>query len=259
MNADPLESALAEGWITDVVRTVKSGKEATVYLCRGGARSGEELVAAKVYRSRHDRAFKDDSAYWDGAMRDMGRRVRLAATKRTAFGREVRFSRWLGREYEHLSTLQGTGARVPRPIAQVDGLVVLSWVGSGEEAAPQLRQADLAEPAGVFDQLLQQVELFLACNLVHGDLSEYNVLIQAGEPVVIDFPQAVDPRFNRAARDLLRRDVTNLSRHFARRGVLRDSVLLADALWARWLRSELAAPGAEIDPALAWVDSRATT
>jgi RIO kinase 1 len=258
LHVETLEPAFDDGWITDVVRVVKSGKEATVYLCRGGERSGEDLVAAKLYRTSRNRMFRDSSAYEEGGMRAAGRRERLAAAKRTAFGREVKHARWLGRERETLDVLHRAGARVPRAVAALDAFVLLSWIGNGDEAAPHLRQVELdsADHRRVRDILLGEVELFLACNIVHGDLSEYNVLVRDGEPVVIDFPQAVDARFNRNARDLLRRDLENLNRFFSRQDASFDTERLAGDLWRRWLRSELAVPGAAPDPALTWVDTR---
>jgi RIO kinase 1 len=258
MEVEALDPAFADGWITEIHRVVKSGKEATVYLCRGGERSGEELVAAKVYRSSQNRMFRNESAYEEGGMRAVGRREKLAAAKRTAFGREVRHSRWLGREQETLSILHPAGARVPRPVAALDGLVLLSWIGHGEEAAPHLRQVSLeqGDARRIRGILLEQVELFLACNVVHGDLSEYNVLVRDGDPVVIDFPQAVDARFNRNARDLLRRDLGNLNRFFSRHDASFDTERFLSDLWRRWLHSELAVLGAEPDPALTWVDTR---
>lgn len=116
----------------------------------------------------------------------------------------------------------------------------MSWVGDEEEAAPQLRQVrwDAARAGRIFDFLVGQVELWLANNVVHADLSEYNVLVWRGRPVVIDFPQAVDPRFNRNAYSLLRRDLANLYRHFERLGVRRDPRALSAAMWERWLHSD---------------------
>jgi RIO kinase 1 len=258
LQVEALEPAFDDGWITDVHRVVKSGKEATVYLCRGGERSGEELLAAKVSRTSHNRMFRNDSAYEEGGMRAAGRREKLAAAKRTAFGREVRHTRWLGREHETLTILHRAGARVPRPVAALDGVVLLSWVGRGEEAAPHLRQVELdrAQAERLQRLLLEQVELFLACNVVHGDLSEYNVLVSDAEPVVIDLPQAVDARFNRNAHNLLRRDLRNLNRFFESWAASFEPERLLAELWSRWLRSELVAPGAEDNPALTWIDTR---
>lgn len=238
MQVDQLKPALEEGWITSVLRAVKSGKEASVYLCRGSKRAGEPLVAAKVYRPLGDRSFRNDAAYWEGGMRAANRRLVVAAQKRTRFGRQVRFGGWLQREFETLRTLARAGALVPRPIAVVGDALLLGWIGDDEGAAPPLH-ALRAEPA-LLPPLLQQVELFLSCDLVHGDLSEYNVLVWDGRPVVIDFPQAVDPRFNHSARSLLERDLRNLSAYFGRAGVDLDWRRHAADLWRRWLNSDLA-------------------
>jgi RIO kinase 1 len=245
VSLDMLQPLLDEGWVETVIRPVKSGKEASVYLCRGGDRAGERLVAAKLYRARQDRAFKNDAVYWEGGMRIMSRRVRLAATKKTSFGREVLFGHWISRERETLEVLHAAGARVPRPIAQIGNLLAMSWIGDEDEAAPQLRQAEMdpRRAERIFDFLAAQVELWLAHNVVHGDLSEYNVLFWEGRPVVIDFPQAVDPRFNRNAHALLKRDLANLARPFGRFGVRRDTVRLAGEMWERWLNSEIRPEG----------------
>lgn len=235
LQLDQLKPALDEGWITSVLRAVKSGKEASVYLCQGSDRSGERLVAAKVYRQR--RTFSHDAEYWEGATRSWGRRLNVAAAKRTAFGREVRFGGWIQREFETLRTLHGAGASVPRPIAVAGDVLLLGWIGDEEGAAPPLHS--LRADAAALDELLRQVEIFLTHDVVHGDLSEYNVLVWDERPVVIDFPQASDPRFNRSAQTLLERDLRNLARYFERVGVEFDWRRHASALWRRWLNSEL--------------------
>ena len=241
LSLDQLQPALDEGWITGVIRPVKSGKEASVYLCRGSVRSGEDLVAAKVYRPLEHRQFRADSAYWEGGMRAFGRREVVAAAKRTDFGRRVRFGAWQGRELENLRQLHRAGARVPRPIGQEGDALLLAWVGDEDGAAPPLHSVrlDRERAPRALEVLLAQVELFLAQNLVHGDLSEYNVLWWEGRPTVIDFPQAVDPRFNRSARALLERDLANLARYFGRFGCGFDARRRAADLWSRWLNSEL--------------------
>ncbi|HEX6489265.1 MAG TPA: RIO1 family regulatory kinase/ATPase [Candidatus Dormibacteraeota bacterium] len=238
---EQLKPALGEGWITQVVRSVKSGKEASVYLCRGSDRAGGALVAAKAYLSVSRRTFRDDSVYREGGMRAANRRLVVAATKRTRFGREVRFGGWIGHEFETLRALYAAGASVPRPIAVAGEALLLGWIGDSDGAAPPLHSVRLEgdEAAAVLAELLRQVELFLAHDIVHGDLSEYNVLFWEGRPVVIDFPQAVDPRFNRAAKALLERDLRNLAAYFARAGVDFDWQRHASDLWRRWLNSEL--------------------
>ena len=235
MHVDQLRPALDEGWITEVVRSVKSGKEASVYLCAGSERAGHDLVAAKVYR--HRRTFSHDADYWEGATRNWGRRLNVAAAKRTAFGREVRFEAWIGRELAALQELHRAGAAVPRPIGVAGDALLLAWIGDEEGAAPPLHS--LPGDGTMLEALLREVELFLAHDVVHGDLSEYNVLVWEGRPFVIDFPQAVDPRFNRSARSLLERDLRNLAAYFGRCGVALDWRRHAADLWARWLHSDL--------------------
>lgn len=240
MVPDVLLPLAEEGWISGLVFRVRSGKEADVYLCRGTSRS-EPLVAAKHYRPTTQRSFGDDSTYWEGRLRGVHRRHRVAMEKRSRFGRELRFGAWVSREREVLEQLTAAGARVPHPIAQVGDVLLMGWVGDENDGAPQLRQVRLAAHSveSAFETLLGQVELFLSCDLVHGDLSECNVLWWEGEPWVIDVPQAVDVRFNRAARELLQRDVANLCRHFGRYGLLREPSALTHDLWSRWLTARI--------------------
>ena len=157
------------------------------------------------------------------------------------FGRDVLFWSWIAREKETLDALHRAGANVPRPITQLSTAFLMSWIGDEEEAAPQLRQVRFDDPvkaARILDFLVGQVEVWLAHDVVHADLSEYNVLFWRGRPVVIDFPEAIDPRFNRNAYTLLQRDVGDLVRHFERFGVRRDAHALAAAMWERWLHSD---------------------
>jgi RIO kinase 1 len=240
VSIDVLDPLFDEGWVEEEIRPVKSGKEASVYLCRAGARAGEELVAAKVYRSFENRSFKNASVYWEGGMRAWTPRDLRAAKKRTGWGKSTLFGAWIVRENETLETLYRAGANVPRPITQLGSVLLMRWIGDEEEAAPQLRQVrwETDRAGRIFDFLTGQVELWLANNVVHADLSEYNVLVWRGRPIVIDFPQAVDPRFNRNAYSLLQRDLANLYRHFERLGVRRDARALATGMWERWLHSD---------------------
>jgi RIO kinase 1 len=240
LSVDVLEPLFDDGWIEEVIRPVKSGKEASVYLCRAGARTGEELVAAKVYRSTENRGFKNAAVYWEGGMRAWSPHDLRAAKKRSGWGKTVLFGAWINRENQALETLHRAGANVPRPLTQVGSVLLMRWIGDEEEAAPQLRQVrwDSEKAGRIFDFLASQVELWLANNVVHADLSEYNVLVWRGRPIVIDFPQAVDPRFNRNAYALLQRDLANLYRHFERMGVPRDPRALGGAMWERWLHSD---------------------
>ena len=170
----------ALGLISEVLGVVKSGKEATVYLCEtpdGG------LLAAKVYRSRKVRQFANAAAYGDGRMRGVHRRDAVAMTKKSRVGQEMSFARWVSAEYETLKVLHGAGVAVPQPIAMSDSVIVMEYIGDEDEPAGPLASArlDRGEAQRVFDVLMRNIEMMLACDRVHGDLSAYNVLYRDGD------------------------------------------------------------------------------
>ncbi len=240
MDSDSLAAALdpliADGHIRELLYRVKSGKEATIYCCRAGARLGDRLVAAKVYKPRHVRSFRNDSVYQQGRV-ILDRRSRRAAAKRTEFGREVQAALWIGYELETLRQLHAAGGDVPAPLAGTSGAVLMEWVGDADDdPAPQLKGVVLPpdEAQVLFERLLANVELWLACNVVHGDLSAYNLLYQPGRLVAIDFAQACDPRFNPNAYALLARDLDHVCQVFARYGVQAGAGALTAELWERF-------------------------
>jgi RIO kinase 1 len=237
---DALEDFFDLGLITELLGVIKSGKEATVYCCRAGTAFEERLVAAKVYRAADRRDFRDDSVYRAGRFGRVTRETRAMAGK-TRAGRQFAAATWLGHEYETLRTLHAAGADVPEPLAAGDGVLLLEYFGDEDTAAPTLNRVtlDATEAARLFESLLRNVELWLACNVVHADLSPYNLLYWQGRLVVIDFPQAVDPRFNRQALPLLTRDVENVGRCFARQGAANDPAAIVADLWRRFVYSEL--------------------
>jgi RIO kinase 1 len=253
--SDVLDAFFAEGLIDEVLHVVKSGKEATVYCCRASEsyRAGQligaqrdyvsaraELLAAKVYHPRKFRAFQDDSVYLAG--RGFGKaRDRRAVKRRTRHGVDVLSGSWVHAEYDTLRLLHRAGVHVPRPVACAGGAILMEYVGDAEAAAPLLNSVTLSrdEAPALFESLLQDVALCLACNRVHGDLSAYNVLYWHGAWWLIDFPQAVDARFNPNAYFLLRRDLENVCRYFERYGVAADPSRLMASLWQRFLDGTL--------------------
>jgi RIO kinase 1 len=240
VEADPLAQFLDDGLITEVIRAVKSGKEGTVYCCRAAPTLGVELVAAKVYRSRQQRSFRNDAVYQEGRVMGKHREARAVKNK-TRVGRELQYSLWLGHEFETLKALHAVGADVPRPIARSDSAILLEYLGDEELAAPMLTHVTLQpdEVRPLFDRLLQNIELWLAHDYIHGDLSPYNILYWKGRITIIDFPQAVDPRFNPNALSLLQRDLSNVCKYWERYGVTTNPSRMAEFLWSRFLRAEL--------------------
>jgi RIO kinase 1 len=232
---DWFEPLFVDGLVTDVLMPLKSGKEASVHLCRGGATLGRELVAVKAYHPRERRGFRNDAVYKNGRV-ILRARDRRAVEKKTAFGRDYDDASWVHREWEHLGAAHGAGVRVPRPLAIRGRAIVMEYLGDEDGPAPQLKdvQADEEPARRWLDALVADVEALLRVHLVHADLSPYNVLVWDDEVRIIDLPQAVDARTNRNAPDLLARDVRTVCRHFARAGSARDPERLAGDLWRRY-------------------------
>ena len=238
--SEAIESLIADELIDEILYPVKSGKEATIYCCTGGVRSAAELVAVKVYKPQRFRGFRNDSVYQEGRV-ILDRRAARATAKRTRFGREVKAGAWTNSEFETLRLLHRTGSSVPRPIGRSAGALAMEWIGDADAPAPQLKDVHLHrdQAQSAFDKVIADIERWLACNIVHGDLSAYNLLWDHDRLVAIDFPQACDPRFNSNAAWLLERDIQHVCQAFARWGVDSDPGSIADELWDRFLRGLL--------------------
>jgi RIO kinase 1 len=231
---DALEPFIEQGLINSVLFKIKSGKEATVYCCE----APRELLAAKVYRPLESRRFRNDAVYQTGRMHlARAGRVQRAVTGKSAFGREVQYATWLNHEWQMLCSLHAAGVDVPQPIAQAERAILMPYFGDAEAPAPNLNEAELTpqQAAIVTDQLLRNIMMMLDAHCVHGDLSPYNVLYWRNRAVIIDVPQAVDPRLNPAAQSLLARDVKNVCDWAARLGVRRDPAAITRDLWERFI------------------------
>jgi RIO kinase 1 len=236
---EQIDQLVDQGFVDEVIGLIKTGKEASVYCCTTGPAIDSDLVAVKVYRGQQYR-FKNDAVYQESRAREMGlrgRALRAFENRRdSAMGREVQSGTWRHHEFATMQEMYNAGADVPKPIAAAGAAIAIEYFGDEEEAAQQLNRVRLRpEEAGpLFKRIMNNVELFLACNRVHGDLSPHNILYFDGQLRVIDFPQSVDPRFNRNARDLLERDVANVCRYFTEYGVEANSDLITHDLWRRF-------------------------
>ena len=236
-----------EDLIRDVLAVAKSGKEATVYCCEAAPGTGMDYAAAKVYRPRMFRSLKNDTVYREGRpQRDArGREVRdsrhLRNARKHQSGRAMQVSSWIEYEYQTQRLLYDAGGDVPRPLSQIGNAVLMEYIGSLGEPAPRLRDVTLtrAEAQPLFARILRNIELFLACDRIHGDLSAYNILYWRGVAVIIDFAQAVDPRYSFDLYELLVRDVERVCQYFARYGVAADAQEIASDLWMRYLQGDL--------------------
>lgn len=241
--AAALDEFVAEGQITSVLSIIKTGKEASAYLCRAHPSLGVKYAVAKVYFGRKHRNFANDATYAGGRsiMQAIPGQVGRALKNKSEAGRKFQSALWVDREFETLFTLRDAGLDVPDVYACTEAAVLMEYVGDGGGAALQLQHADLdpVEAEAAWARLLWNIEEMLRLDIVHGDLSAYNVLAWKGRTVIIDFPQAVDPRFSDAARDLLERDIRNLGRYFERFGIDADAARRANDLWWRWKRGRL--------------------
>lgn len=232
-----LLSLLDNGFITEVVRPLLSGKEAQVYLVTV---HGEERVA-KVYKEANHRSFKNRAVYGEGR-KGRNSRDRRAIAKGSRHGRAQEEAAWRSAEVDMMFRLQDAGVRVPIPYVFDDGVLVMELVkGEFGEPAPRLGEVDL-EPEHaeiIFDQLIGEVVKMLCAGVVHGDLSDFNVLMTPDGPVVIDFPQSVDAAGNQSARKILLRDVANLNRFLLGFGPTDRPLNHAQEMWALYERGEL--------------------
>lgn len=203
-----------EGLVDEVVGQLKSGKEATVYVVR----CGEEIRCAKVYKLTEERSFRQSIKYTEGRKVKNSRRAR-AMDKGSRFGRKEQGEAWQNAEAEALRRLARAGVRVPHPYNFLDGVLLMEMVADENgNAAPRLNDITL-EPAQAREYhrtLIKEVVRMLCAGIVHGDLSEYNVLASHDGPVIIDLPQAVDAAGNNSAEAMLERDVDNLTSYFGR-------------------------------------------
>ena len=237
-----IEEFLDEAMITEVLNVVKSGKEATVYRCRAHPSLGVPFAAAKVYHSSGHRSFQRAGIYEEGRQFGPGQ-VQRAVKNRSEFGREAQLAFWVDHEFEMLSALNYAGADVPAPFACTEKAILMEYLGSDGSESPQLQYAAFkdGEAEVLLERCLWNVELFVRENVVHGDLSAFNILYHEGQLRIIDFPQAVDPRTNANAKTLLERDIANVLQFFQRHraGLGEDAVLMARNLWNLWRYGEV--------------------
>ena len=209
-----IEPLIQDGLVDKVVRQLMSGKEATVYVVR----CGEEIRCAKVYKEANKRSFRQSVNYTEGRKVKNSRRAR-AMEKGTSYGRKAQEEAWQNAEVDALYRLAAAGVRVPKPYNFHEGVLLMELVTDSEgNAAPRLNDLVLtAELAREYHRtLITQVVRMLCAGIVHGDLSEYNVLVDSAGPVIIDLPQAVDTAANNQACKMLLRDVGNLATYFGR-------------------------------------------
>jgi RIO kinase 1 len=209
-----LEPLVDNDLIDEVMYSLKSGKEADVYVVR----CGTETICAKVYKEADQLSFRQSVLYQEGRKVRNSRRAR-AMEKGSSYGRKERESTWQNAEVTALYRLSEIGVRVPQPYNFIDGVLLMELVTDAEgNPAPRLNDLEMSpEQARSYHFfLISQIVRMLCDGLIHGDLSEYNVLVGNDGPVIIDLPQAVDAAGNNNARMMLERDVDNIASYFGR-------------------------------------------
>ena len=269
MKAPPrLQSLIEEGLIDTVVRQLMSGKEAMVFVVR----SGGNTLCAKIYKEANNRSFRQAVDYTENRKVKNSRAARAMA-KGTRFGRQVQEAAWQSAEVDALHRLAAVGVRVPQPYNFFEGVLLMELVADADgAAAPRLNDCEfsVADAIAHHASLVAEVVRMLCAGVIHGDLSEFNVLLAADGPVIIDLPQAVDAAGNNHAQRMLLRDVNNLRDFFGRfapallntaygpemwsmfeRGLLRPDTVLTGRFQAKAGPVDLSSVVREIDDAKA--------
>jgi RIO kinase 1 len=231
-----LQELLDEGIVDDVIRQLKSGKEASVYVVR----CGSEIRCAKVYKDMAQRSFQQRAQYQEGR-KVRGSREARAMAKSTRYGRREQESAWKNAEVDALYRLVGAGVRVPQPFGFFNGVLIMEMVTDADgNCAPRLGEVDLSpEVARSYHRfLIGQVVRMLSAGLIHGDLSQFNVLLDAQGPVIIDLPQAVDAAGNNNAFAMLERDVRNITETLGRFAPELLETRFANEMWALFEQGE---------------------
>jgi len=226
-----------DGVIDEVISQLMSGKEATVYVVA----SGDEIRCAKVYKDAEKRSFKQAVTYVEGRKSKNSRRAR-AMEKGSKFGKKQVEEAWHNAEVEALYKLDAAGVRVPKPFGCFDGVLLMELVCDDEgSVAPRLNDVAFDEEQAIEDHalMMEYVKLMLCAGIVHGDLSEFNVLVDDYGPVIIDLPQAVDAAANTNAKKMLERDVKNMRDYY---GQFAPSILntsYAKEMWSLYEEAKL--------------------
>lgn len=232
-----IQPLIEDGLVNEVISQLMSGKEATVYVVR----CGSEIRCAKVYKDAVKRSFKKAVLYQEGRKSRNSRRAR-AIEKGSSFGREQQESAWQNAEVDALARVANAGVRVPKQYGCFDGVLLMELITDVEgNVAPRLNDVSMTPESAMEDHavVMKYVMRMLCAGIVHGDLSEFNILVDQYGPVVIDMPQAVDAAGNNNAQSMLQRDINNVTNYYAQYAPQLSGTKYAQEMWALYEDGEL--------------------
>ena len=223
---------IEDGLINEVIQTIMSGKEATLYIVR----CGEEIRCAKVYKEANKRSFKKSVQYQEGRKVKNSRRAR-AMEKGSKYGKQQQEETWQNAEIDSLRKVRDCGVRVPETFGCFDGVLLMELItDKNNQVAPRLADISMTEATAIEEHsiIINFIVLMLCAGIIHGDLSEFNVLIGKNGAVIIDLPQAVDAASNNNAELMFKRDVNNMTRYFANYAPKLINTSYAEEIWGRY-------------------------
>lgn len=232
-----IQPLVDEGLVDEVISRLMSGKEADVFVVR----CGSEIRCAKVYKEAAKRSFKQAVLYQEGRTSRNSRRAR-AMEKGSKFGRKQQEETWHNAEVDALFKLASAGVRVPEPYACIDGVLLMELITDSEgDVAPRLSEVSMSTEQAIEDHavVMQYVVRMLCAGLVHGDLSEFNILVDEYGPVIIDLPQAVNAAANNNAQSMLERDVNKITSYYSQYAPELKNSQYAKEIWALYEEGEL--------------------
>ncbi|MGB5586006.1 MAG: PA4780 family RIO1-like protein kinase [Gammaproteobacteria bacterium] len=232
-----LQPLVDDGLVDEVISQLMSGKEAAVYIVR----CGPQIRCAKVYKEANKRSFKQAVLYQEGRKVRNSRRAR-AMEKGSKFGRNEQEHTWQTAEVDALYRLDNADVRVPQPYGCIDGVLLMELITDGDgNVAPRLSDISLSVEQALQHHavVMQYVTRMLCAGLVHGDLSEFNVLVDENGPVIIDLPQAIDAAANNNAQNMLERDINNITSYYALHAPELHDSQYAKEIWALYENGEL--------------------
>lgn len=232
-----MQSLVEDGVVDDVVSQLMSGKEASVYIVR----CGDEIRCAKVYKEINQRSFKQAVQYREGRKVKNSRRAR-AMEKGSKFGRGEQEAVWQSAEVDALYALKAAGVRVPEPYGVVDGVLLMELITDEEGfVAPRLNDVSMSAEQALedHDEMIEYIKRMLCAGIIHGDLSEFNVLVDEYGPVIIDLPQAVNASANNNAEWMFARDVNNMRSYYGQYVPELELTEYAKEMWQLYQAGEL--------------------